>query len=501
MKTKCGVIEDLLPLYIDGVCSEGSKNLVEEHLSECHTCKIKYLNQSEDFDVPQIEIEKNLEAVKPFKKIKGNMTKTILVSLVVLLLVFQTGIYFVTNALNNRVEDFENEALKQYILELNEFLGINFPETENRRSLWGWYQRYHEPIPHKYVEHLENNEIPRGFLSYVRELRIYMNNFLLDEQVKEEEYRNLMAAYNQIKSLNDIEKFHKLQSLVLGNPNITDLSPLTKLKNLEDLQLINTDIKDLSPLTGIKNLRNLSIRETGIVDFSHINNFPNLRNLHLVGNEKLTDIRLDGTNLWEIFIDNTKFKSFVGNIELKNLHELEYFRSQGASYDKIVLDSLPRLRTLEIRTLGHVNIDEKVLSEIASNVIEDITIDGINKITNLNFIGHLPTLKKIDLSGIQVEELSITQDMRSSRIETILLNHSQIKKFNGLEHLNRLTSLDLSNNQIEDISFLFDQNDNLIINLRHLDLSNNKIPKWQIEKYEPIIRQQIPAFEMGEQRE
>ena len=38
MKTSCGVIRDLLPLYADDACSEESRTLVEEHLAECPAC-------------------------------------------------------------------------------------------------------------------------------------------------------------------------------------------------------------------------------------------------------------------------------------------------------------------------------------------------------------------------------------------------------------------------------------------------------------------------------
>lgn len=38
MKVHCDVIQDLLPLYIDQACSEESRKLVEEHLSECGDC-------------------------------------------------------------------------------------------------------------------------------------------------------------------------------------------------------------------------------------------------------------------------------------------------------------------------------------------------------------------------------------------------------------------------------------------------------------------------------
>ena len=39
MKITCNIIEDLLPLYIDDMVSEDSRQLVEEHLKECTTCQ------------------------------------------------------------------------------------------------------------------------------------------------------------------------------------------------------------------------------------------------------------------------------------------------------------------------------------------------------------------------------------------------------------------------------------------------------------------------------
>ena len=38
MKTDCEIIRDLLPLYVDDICSEKSRELVEEHLQECAEC-------------------------------------------------------------------------------------------------------------------------------------------------------------------------------------------------------------------------------------------------------------------------------------------------------------------------------------------------------------------------------------------------------------------------------------------------------------------------------
>lgn len=35
----CTIVQDLLPLYYDNVCSEESKELVREHITECPTCR------------------------------------------------------------------------------------------------------------------------------------------------------------------------------------------------------------------------------------------------------------------------------------------------------------------------------------------------------------------------------------------------------------------------------------------------------------------------------
>ena len=38
MNKECEVIRDLLPLYVDDVCSGTSRTLIEEHLQDCPEC-------------------------------------------------------------------------------------------------------------------------------------------------------------------------------------------------------------------------------------------------------------------------------------------------------------------------------------------------------------------------------------------------------------------------------------------------------------------------------
>lgn len=45
-KIPCEIIRDLLPLYKDDICSEKSRNAIEEHIKECESCRT-YLKKME----------------------------------------------------------------------------------------------------------------------------------------------------------------------------------------------------------------------------------------------------------------------------------------------------------------------------------------------------------------------------------------------------------------------------------------------------------------------
>ena len=61
----CDIIQDLLPLYHDGVCSEGSRAAVKEHLTACEDCR----RLLEDMDMPLPE-EKRAKAANDAAAVK-----------------------------------------------------------------------------------------------------------------------------------------------------------------------------------------------------------------------------------------------------------------------------------------------------------------------------------------------------------------------------------------------------------------------------------------------
>lgn len=75
MKTKqCEVIQDLLPLYIDNICSEESQRMVSEHLKSCNECKMLYDNMiqsvKQDSEEPELDSQKAFSAINRKWKMK-----------------------------------------------------------------------------------------------------------------------------------------------------------------------------------------------------------------------------------------------------------------------------------------------------------------------------------------------------------------------------------------------------------------------------------------------
>lgn len=72
MKLPCKIVEDLLPLYQDEVCSEESRSLVQEHLKECENCK-ELLSKMGDENTPIIS---TIDDTAPIKSISDKWTKS-----------------------------------------------------------------------------------------------------------------------------------------------------------------------------------------------------------------------------------------------------------------------------------------------------------------------------------------------------------------------------------------------------------------------------------------
>ncbi len=87
MKYPCSVIRDLLPLYHDGVCSEESRIIIEEHLTECPACE-KYraeLCEAQELYTGPRSTERELEKAASLRAVRKTMRrKQILIAVLAL---------------------------------------------------------------------------------------------------------------------------------------------------------------------------------------------------------------------------------------------------------------------------------------------------------------------------------------------------------------------------------------------------------------------------------
>lgn len=95
---KCSVIRDLLPSYIDGVCSQDTTEIVEEHLQSCEECR-KTLNmmQQQLKPMPILPEEEMMKAKMPFQAIKKKVRIQLLAAIVVTAMLTVIGYQVVQN--------------------------------------------------------------------------------------------------------------------------------------------------------------------------------------------------------------------------------------------------------------------------------------------------------------------------------------------------------------------------------------------------------------------
>ena len=69
----CELIQDVLPLYHDGVCSETSRKLVEGHLETCEKCTKVLNSMAAEMEMPKLVTDE----ARPLKSIKRKWNKRI----------------------------------------------------------------------------------------------------------------------------------------------------------------------------------------------------------------------------------------------------------------------------------------------------------------------------------------------------------------------------------------------------------------------------------------
>ena len=150
MKLPCELIRDLLPLYHDGVCSEASKTVVEEHLKICDCCTTTLTALDAQIETPRLDADE----AKPLKAIKRkSLRRNIFIGLAVFFVVLW-GVLYLTVFSN--VEMAPEEFTVHTVAELSDgriYMAYSHPYTfaVNSVDVQGTedgaeYWIYHRPI-------------------------------------------------------------------------------------------------------------------------------------------------------------------------------------------------------------------------------------------------------------------------------------------------------------------------------------------------------------------
>lgn len=67
MNKSCDIVRDLIPLYLDNVCSQESRRFVEEHAEHCESCKEELSKNRIEYESMMFGTDK--EEVETMKKI------------------------------------------------------------------------------------------------------------------------------------------------------------------------------------------------------------------------------------------------------------------------------------------------------------------------------------------------------------------------------------------------------------------------------------------------
>lgn len=86
-KISCDIIQDILPLYYDDVCSAESRKMIEEHIQECEVCSNMLRQLKSEYTVSVKEREENKEGGAVLGKIAHSWNHSLLKSFLIGILI------------------------------------------------------------------------------------------------------------------------------------------------------------------------------------------------------------------------------------------------------------------------------------------------------------------------------------------------------------------------------------------------------------------------------
>lgn len=167
MKISCEIIEDLLPLYADGICSEESRKLVVGHIAECGKCRSKLeamtaeIPKSSD-DIPEM---KNGNVFKKYHRsyVRLAVITLLLCAAVIIPAVFcsvltineesNQGMSWSTLKMNSELRKLGSKLRQGKYLEALDMMYLPNQDTYSEQELDGLKELFAEDLEEYFSEH------------------------------------------------------------------------------------------------------------------------------------------------------------------------------------------------------------------------------------------------------------------------------------------------------------------------------------------------------------
>ena len=169
MKISCNVIRDILPLYVENMASQDTRDLVEEHIASCENCK-KRLEEMRTFEEPPVDTD-----IAPLRNIQNTLRRkklqTIIFSVMVTLVFAVVTIAYLTtpaylsyneNAVSI-IEKDDGTVLLNFSEEVSGFDVNQYPAADNSGYVYDittWETIWHQKISRNNLENTVLN--PNG---------------------------------------------------------------------------------------------------------------------------------------------------------------------------------------------------------------------------------------------------------------------------------------------------------------------------------------------------
>ena len=306
---------------------------------------------------------------------------------------------------------------------------------------------------------------------------------------------------DELSGVSSLAQMTQLTSLSLSGDTLSDLSPIASLTGLKRLSVTDTAVRNTDFLSGMTNLEELIFTDNDKVDtIPQLAALPALTSLTLESDELFggKDTLSALANLRALTLRSTKELSYL--LPLENLEELTlYFYRYEV--DISALSGFQHLRVLRFpgETMGSgYTAHFSGLNALRNLPLEELYIIGHTFYEPLDPVLSIPTLRTLDLSGVNAEGTNFSLFAQMSQLQRLSLRDfddmhdtppgpdEQYWSYKAgpasafvdqLGSLTNLTWLDLAECGAEDISALAG-----LTSLAWLDLSGNDISDISVLK-------------------